>query len=95
MLHERVTTGVEGVETVGAVVTVVVAAAADNEPGGPSSALMVAELSLSMLRRLPWEADKVLLEAREPGGGKPRELDKVASASLSWMECPLWLASPV
>lgn len=53
MLHERVTTGVEGVETVGAVVTVVVAAAADNEPGGPSSALMVAELSLSMLRRLP------------------------------------------
>lgn len=41
---------------------------ADMDPGGPSSALMVAELSLSILRRLPCDAESGLLEDRDPGG---------------------------
>lgn len=53
-----------------------------DEPGGPSSALMVAELSLSMLRRLPWEADSGLLEAREEEGGRPEAPGVVLSVSL-------------
>ena len=76
------------------VVVVTVDAAVAEEPGGPSSALMVAELSLSMLRRLPCEAESGLLEASEADGGRPEAPGVVLSASLSRTARELWGISP-
>ena len=68
---------------VAVVVVVVIDDDTADDPGGPSSALMVAELSLSMLRRLPWEAESGLLEVREEEGGRPEAPGVVLSASRS------------